>query len=89
MDLNNKTLLQQLKDKLGWSIDSVTLWTWVRKGYIKPSSYMHNGRRIVPIYYQRDFNMVVATLHHLQKLGSIRIKGYDKNKSKTKRTSTG
>lgn len=77
MDLNNKTLLQQLKEVHGWSIDYVTLWTYVKKGYIKPSSYMSNGRRVVPIYYQRDFSLIVATLQHLADIGKIRIRGYD------------
>jgi len=82
MDYNNTTLLEQFKKTLNWSIDYVTLWTYVKKGYIKPSSYMKNGRRVVPIYYERDFSLIVATLQHLANLGKIRIRGYDQFEKK-------
>jgi len=80
MDLTNTSLLEQFKSQLGWSIDYVTWWTYVKKGYVKPSSYMQDGKRVVPIYYQRDFGLIVATLKHLVELGKIRIKGYDQVK---------
>lgn len=79
MDFNNTTLLLQFKHDLGWSIDYITLWTYTKKGYIKPSSYMKDGKRKVPIYYFRDYPLIVATLQGLANLGKIRIKGYDKS----------
>lgn len=78
MDLNNKTLLKRLLKELSWNIDYVTLWTYVKKGYLKPSSHIQDGVRIVPIYYERDFDLIVTTLKHLADIGKIRIKGYDK-----------
>lgn len=85
MDFNNISLLSQLKEDFGWNIDYITLWTYVKKGYLKPSSYMSNGKRVVPIYYNRDYSLVVATLQNLADIGKIRIKGYDKNKKVNKK----
>lgn len=78
MDFTNKTLLEEFDNKLGWSIDSVTLWTYVKKGFIKPSSYLQDGKRVVPVYYKSDFPHLVKTLKLLAKLGRVKIKGYDK-----------
>lgn len=75
-DFNNTTLLRELKDELGWKIDYVTFWTWVKKKYVGPSSYVHDGTRLVPIYYRKDFNRIVTILKLLQNAGKIRIKGF-------------
>lgn len=77
-DFNKKSLLEKLRKDLGWSIDLVTLWTWEKKEYLQPSSYMKDGKRMVPIYYERDLGLIIAKLKQLNKLGKIRIKGYDK-----------
>ncbi len=77
-DFNKTTLLQKLKDDFGWNIDYVTFWTWEKKKYVGPSSYLSNGKRLVPIYYEKDYQTLVNVLKLLQKLGKIRIKGYDK-----------
>lgn len=82
MDFNNTTLLSQLEKDFGWRIDYVTLWTYVKKGFIKPSSFMHNGKRIVPIYYNKDYLKISKRLRRLADIGKIRIKGYKKNEKK-------
>jgi hypothetical protein len=77
-DYNKLSLLKRLEEELGWKIDYVTLWTWEKKKYIGPSAYFANGKRLVPIYYERDFKYLVNVLHLLHELGKIRIKGYEK-----------
>jgi len=79
IDLNKTTLLEQLEKDFGWKIDLVTLWTYEQKKFISPSSYLANGKRVVPIYYAKDYPYIVNVLNLLQKLGKIRIKGYDKS----------
>jgi hypothetical protein len=88
IDFNKTTLLEQLKKDFGWKIDSVTLWTYEQKKFIAPSSYMSNGKRLVPIYYASDYQYIVNVLQLLHKLGKIRIKGYDKNKNQKEESKT-
>lgn len=75
-DFNNTTLLKEFNERFGWKIDYVTFWTWVKKKYIGPSSYLANGKRLVPIYYRKDFNLIVTVLNLLHEAGKIRIKGH-------------
>lgn len=77
IDYNKITLLKKIKDDFGWDIDYVTLWTWEKKKYIGPSSYLANGKRLVPVYYERDYQYLINVLRLLQKSGKIRIKGYN------------
>lgn len=82
MDFNNTSLLKQLKEDFGWNIDYITLWTYVKKGYLTPSAHMSNGTRLVPIFYNSDYPLIVKTLQHLADIGKIRVKGYDKSKKR-------
>jgi hypothetical protein len=74
LDFNKKTLLEELKRQRGWLIDYLTIWTYEKKGFIKPSSYIANGKRKVPIYYRSDIPKIIDALELAEKVGKVRIK---------------
>ena len=74
LDYNKKTLLEELKRQKGWLIDYITLWTYEKKGFMKPSSYVANGKRKMPIYYQTDIQKIIEALELAEKVGKARIK---------------
>jgi len=77
-DYNKTTLIKKMNKDFGWKVEYGTLWTWEKKKFIGPSSYLANGKRLVPIYYKRDYPYLINVLRLLHELGKIRIKGYDK-----------
>ena len=76
-DFNKKALIAELEKVKGWKISYIAFWKWETKGYIKPSSYIQDGQRMVPIYYRADLPIIIATLEQLDKIGKIRLKGGD------------
>lgn len=74
IDYNKKTLVEEINKKMGWDITEHSLWTYEKKGFLKPSSYVADGKRMIPIYYHTDFDYFVEKLELLNKQGKIRIK---------------
>lgn len=74
IDFTRTSLLQELKKIKGWSIPYVTFWTWEKRGYIRPSSRIQDGKRTIPIYYHRDLSKIIAKIELFNRYGFIRLK---------------
>lgn len=74
IDYTKKELLEALEVALGAKIDDVTFWTWVKKGFVQPSSYVHRGSRLMPVFYKSDFVKLTGQILTLNESGKIRLK---------------
>lgn len=62
-----------LKDRYSIDIAYETLWSYEKRGYIKPSGYTMYGSRKMPIYTQKEIDKFIKKVDKLKTQGKIRI----------------
>lgn len=71
---NKITFKEEIERRMGVSWSYVSFWKYEVKGFIKPSGYMANGKREVPIYTEREIVAFIKRMPQLKLEGKIRKK---------------
>jgi hypothetical protein len=62
-----------LKEKYNIDVTYVTLWSYEKKGFIKPSGYTMRGTKKMPIYTNKEIKDFINKVDGLKKQDKLRI----------------
>jgi len=66
-------LREELENK-GFPFAYITVFSYVKKGYIKVSGFMPNGDRQVPVFTDKEVDSFIKIIPKLQKEGKIKLR---------------
>jgi len=74
---NRKELKKEIERRSSFRLTHFTIWKYEKKGYFKPSGSMQYGKRLMPVYFERDIDAIIAIIKQLKAKGIIKVRTAD------------
>lgn len=77
---NRTEAVNEIKTRSGFVVSYISLWSWEKKGYIRPTGTMGDGTRIVPVFTSEDIDAIIKKIREGKKDGTIKVRRIPKSK---------
>lgn len=76
---NRKEAVEEIKSRSGFIVSYISLWSWEKKGYIKPTGVIGDGGRQVPVFTSEDIDVIIKKIRDGKKAGIIKVRRIKKS----------